>query len=118
MSYAAGAVRQFGEGPLSRAVAWVYTLLIVEALFVLTTVAGLIPLMLLDRDASNGPLAAACALPLGPALSAALYAVARRRLDLTDLKPATAFWRGYRLNVGGVLRMWCPWLSWCRPAAR
>ncbi len=46
------------------------------------------PLVLLDRDASNIPLVAACAMPVGPALSAALYALRRRGPDLTDLHPA------------------------------
>lgn len=104
--------REFGEGTLSRIVAQVYTFLAIELLFLVTTVPGLIPLVLLDRDASNIPLAALCALPVGPALSAALYALNRRRLDLADLRPAAAFWRGYRMNAGGVLRIWVPLLAW------
>jgi hypothetical protein len=105
-----GADRRLGEGPLARAAVLVYTLLIVELLLVLTTAPSLVLLILLDRDASNLPLAAACALPLGPALSAALYALARVRLDLTDLKPGTAFWHGYKINLAGVLRIWIPFL--------
>jgi hypothetical protein len=104
--------REFGEGPLARAAALIYTLLVVELLFVLTTVPGLVGLILLDRDASNAFLAAACALPIGPALSAALYALHRRSRDLTELRPATAFWRGYREGVRGALTMWVPWLVW------
>ncbi|WP_182903017.1 hypothetical protein [Microbispora sp. H10830] len=105
-------IRRFGQGPLSRASALVYTLLVVELLVLVTAVPGLIGLVLLDRDAANVPLAAACALPAGPALSAALYAVHHRRLDLTDLHPATAFWRGYRMNVRGVVKLWIPLLAW------
>lgn len=101
---------QFGAGPLSRIAALVYTLLVVEGLLLVATLPGLVPLVLLDRDASNVPLAAACALPLGPALSAAVYALHRRSRDITDLRPAAAFWRGYRMNVLDVLRMWVPWL--------
>lgn len=102
--------REFGAGPLSRGAALIYTLMMIEVLFALTTLPGLVPLVLLDRDASNIPLYAICALPLGPALSAAVYAFARRSVDLTDLKPASAFWRGYRLNLRGVLRVWVPFL--------
>src|SRR3712207_5924688 len=91
---------QFGEGPLSRAAAFVYTLLVIEVLLVVTSLPGIVPLLLLQRDASNVPLAALCAVPFGPALSAAVFALRHRRLDLTDLKPAIAFWRGYRLNLG------------------
>ncbi len=105
-------IRRFGQGPLSRASALVYTLLVVELMVLVTTVPGLIGLVLLGRDAANVPLAAACALPAGPALSAALYALHHRRLDLTDLHPATAFWRGYRMNVRGVVKLWIPWLAW------
>ncbi len=103
---------RFGEGPLARACALVYTLLVVELLFLLTTVPGLIGLVLLGRDATNIPLAALCLIPAGPALSAALYALHHRRLDLTDLHPGAAFWRGYRANLRGVVKLWIPWLLW------
>ncbi|MEU4406894.1 DUF624 domain-containing protein [Streptosporangium sp. NPDC023963] len=103
---------RFGEGPLARASALVYTLLVVELLFLLTTVPGLIGLVLLGRDATNIPLAALCLIPAGPALSAALYALHHRRLDLTDLHPGAAFWRGYRANLRGVAKLWIPWLLW------
>ncbi len=110
MSDQVSADRQFGEGPLSRATALVYTLLVVELMLLVTTLPGLVPLVLLDRNASNVPLAVACALPLGPAVSAGVFALYRHRGDLTDLKPAKAFWRGYRINVRGVLAVWVPWL--------
>ncbi len=103
--------REFGEGPLARVAALVYNLLTVELLLFAATLPGLVPLVLLDRDASNAPLAVACAIPLGPALSAALFALRRRGADLADLKPAAQFWRGYKLNAGAVLRVWIPWLA-------
>jgi hypothetical protein len=103
--------QQFGTGPLSRAAAWVYTLLAVELLLLVTTVPGLVLLVLLAHDASNLPLVALCAVPIGPGLSAALYALHHHRADLTDLRPAAAFWRGYRLNAAGALRLWVPWLA-------
>ncbi|MFI6738373.1 hypothetical protein ACIBI9_36075 [Nonomuraea sp. NPDC050451] len=104
------AQRRFGEGPLSRAATLIYSLLVVEGLFLVATAPGLIALTLLGGDAANVPLVAACALPLGPALSAALYALRHRSRDLTDLHPAAAFWRGYKANVRGVLKIWVPWL--------
>jgi hypothetical protein len=103
---------RFGTGPLARAAALIYTLLVVEALFLVTGGVGLVPLVLLDRDASNLPLVAVCALPAGPALSAAIYALRRRSGDLADLSPARAFLRGYRLNTAGALALWVPWLVW------
>ncbi|MER7890011.1 DUF624 domain-containing protein [Micromonospora sp. NPDC094482] len=112
MSDTTQARRQFGDGPLSRAAARVYTLLVVELLLLLTTLPGLVPLVLLDRDVSNLPLVALCLLPLGPAVCAALYALRHQRPDLTDLRPATVFWRGYRANLRGALLVWAPALLW------
>ena len=112
MSNAVGTWERFGAGPLSRVATIVYQLLVVELLLLLTAGPGLVLLVLLDRDASNLPLVAAFALPAGPALSAALYALHHRGLDLTDLRPWAAFWRGYRLNVRGVLPLWAAWLVW------
>ncbi|MFG1613663.1 hypothetical protein ACGFI3_12935 [Nonomuraea wenchangensis] len=107
----AAAGSRFGEGPLSRAAALIYTLMVVEAMFLLAVAPGLAALTLLGGDVSNVPLAALCALPLGPALSAALYALRRRSRDLADLRPAAAFWRGYRVNAAGALKIWAPWLA-------
>jgi len=112
VSAVTGAAKRFGEGPLSRVASFVYTVLVVEVLLVATTLPGFAALVLLAPDASNLPLAAACALPAGPALSAGLYALDRRRLDLTDLHPAAAFGRGYRLNARDVLVTWTAWLAW------
>ena len=102
----------FGTGPLSRAAALVYTLLVVELLVLISTAPGLALVVLLDRDASNLPLVAVAALPVGPALSAAVYALRRRGRDLTDLAPAAAFRRGYRMNLRGVLLIWLPCSAW------
>lgn len=112
MSGTAQVWRQFGDGPLSRITSRVYILLVVELLLLLTTVPGLLPLLLLGRDPSNLPLVALFLLPVGPAISAALYALRHQRLDLTDLRPAALFWRGYRANLAGTLRVWVPTLLW------
>ncbi|SCG67862.1 DUF624 domain-containing protein [Micromonospora humi] len=112
MSFAAGHRREFGDGPLSRAAASVYTLLAVEVWLLLGTLPGLVALVLLDRDASNLPLVAVALLPVGPAVSAALHTLRHQRPDLTDLRPAAAFRRAYRANLVGVLRVWAPTLLW------
>lgn len=102
----------FGTGPLSRAAALIHTLVIVEALLLLTAAPGLAGLLLLTPDPANLPLAALCLLPLGPAVSAALYALHHRSRDLTELHPARAFLRGWRLNAVPVLKLWAPLLTW------
>ncbi|PTH89506.1 hypothetical protein C9J60_00385 [Streptomyces sp. A244] len=101
----------FGTGTLSRASALVHTLLTVEALLLLTASPGLAALLLLDPAPANLPLAALCLLPLGPALSAALYAL-HHRSDLTELHPARAYLRGLRLNAVPALKLWIPLLVW------
>ncbi|GAA4084095.1 DUF624 domain-containing protein [Nonomuraea soli] len=101
----------FGSGPLSRAGALIYSLIVTELLFLATGAPALVLLTLLERDAGNAPLAALCVAPLGPAASAALYAVRHRGRDLADLHPARVFWRGYRANAAGALKVWLPWLA-------
>lgn len=112
MSTPAPASTAFGDGPLSRAAALIHTLVTVEALLLVAAAPGLAGLSLLEPDASNLPLAAVCLLPLGPALSAALYALHHRDRDLTDLHPARTYWRGWRLNAVPSLKLWAPLLTW------
>lgn len=102
----------FGTGALSRAAALIHTVLTVEALLLLAASPGLAGLFLLRPDPANLPLAALCLLPLGPALSAALYALHHRSRDLTELRPARAFLRGWRLNAVPALKLWAPLLAW------
>jgi hypothetical protein len=111
MSAASAARREFGDGPIAKAAATVYTLLAIEGLLLLAVAPGLVVLGALDRDASNVPLAALCALPVGPAWSAALYAWHHRSRDLTELHPARAYVRGYRSGAWEALRLWAPWLG-------
>ncbi|MFI1705427.1 hypothetical protein [Streptomyces griseoruber] len=107
-----GTATDFGTGLLSRAAALVHTLLTVEALFLVAAAPGLAGLLFLGPDPANLPLAALCLLPLGPAASAALYALHHRSRDLTDLHPARVYGRGWRLNAIPVLKLWTPLLTW------
>ncbi|MEY9995020.1 hypothetical protein ABIE67_007052 [Streptomyces sp. V4I8] len=102
----------FGAGALSRAAALIHTLLTVEALLLLAASPGLAGLLLTGPDPANLPLAAVCLLPLGPALSAALYALHHRSRDLTELHPARTYARGWRLNALPSLKLWTPLLAW------
>lgn len=95
------------KGPLGRATATVYRVLILELLFLIAASPGLLLLFTLAPDPSNIPLAAAALLPVGPALSAVVFAWSRSAGE-ESLQPGKHFWRGYRLNALGVLRWW--WL--------
>lgn len=108
--------REFGEGPLARITSLVYRLITIDGLLIAAVLPGLVPLVLLSRDAADAPLAVACLIPVGPAVSAALFALRRRSgdgggSDITDLRPAAEFRRGYALNAGGALRLWLPYLA-------
>ncbi|WP_299039301.1 hypothetical protein [uncultured Pseudokineococcus sp.] len=96
-----------GEGPLSRVTGVVHWFLVVEVMLVLTTAPGLVVALLLAPVASNLPLYALCAVPVGPAVAAALHAW-RGFLADPDDEPSRRFLRGYRLDVLDALRAWVP----------
>jgi hypothetical protein len=103
----AGSGREFGDGPLSRTCAAIYTVLVVEVLLLAGTAPGLVLLTVLAPQARNLPLFALAAMPAGPALSAALVTLRSPR-DLADLHPAVTFARAYRRNTVAVLSLWGP----------
>src|SRR5690606_34660811 len=104
------AARDLGEGPLSRGSTVVYWFVVLEALLVVTTLPTIVAFLLLEQHASNIPLYALALVPVGPALSASVFAwrVFAREPDLTPLRH---FWRGYRLNVMTALTVWIPALA-------
>ena len=106
------AVKEFGSGPLSRASAFIYTLIVVEVMLVVASLPGLVPLVFVVAAGADLTLVFACAIPIGPALSAAIYALRHRSGDLADLRPARQFWRGYRLNLRAVAPVWLIGLFW------
>ena len=105
-----GARREFGEGVLGRATALVYWHLIVEVLLVVAVLPGAVASLFLERTPGNAPLFALCLLPVGPAVSAGLFAL-RDRTKAEGLTPASSFWRGYRLNWADALKVWAPGLA-------
>ena len=101
---------EIGAGILSRIASVVYWFVVIEAMLLLTTAPGFLALLFLDRSAGNAPLIGLSFAPVGPALSAAVYAW-RVFLNDRDLSPARHFRRGYRLNWLDVLRWWLPALA-------
>lgn len=94
-------------GTLGRATGVVYWFLVVELCFLLAAAPGFIGLLLLERDASNIPLFALMLVPVAPAFSAALHALARRTAD-SDLVIWPRFWHGWLMGVVDVLKIWVP----------
>lgn len=101
-----------GHGALGRLTAVVYWFATVTVLLALAASPSIVLLLLLDRSASNVLLAALALVPVGPALSAALYTMRDRdrvgRDADAELTPARSFVRGYRLGLADVLRVWAP----------
>jgi len=98
---------EVGKGSIGKMSKVIYWYGIMSALLALTALPSLVIAFLLAQDASNIPLFALAMLPLGPAISAALYTV-RARYRSEDAGPWRAFWRGYRLNFFTVLKFWVP----------
>jgi hypothetical protein len=92
---------------LGRVTAVVYWYLMVEALLVVAVLPGALGSLFLERTPGNAPLFALCLVPVGPAVSAALFAL-RDRTRAEGLTPASSFWRGYRLNWADALKVWVP----------
>jgi hypothetical protein len=86
--------------------------MVIGFLLVVTSLPAILLLAFLSPDISNIPLAALCAVPVGPALSAAIYALHHRRRDLTELRPSRQFFHAYRLNVRAVAPVWVIGLAW------
>jgi len=105
-----GQAAEIGEGFLARGAAVVQWYLVVDLLMVLVAAPGLVAAMLLAPAGSNAPLLVLAALPVGPAVAAALYAFQVADTD-RDLSPGRHFWRGLRLNTVDVLKMWVPGLA-------
>jgi hypothetical protein len=92
---------------LGRVTAVVYWYVMVEALLVVAVLPGALGSLFLERTPGNAALFALCLVPVGPAVSAALFAL-RDRTRAEGLTPASSFWRGYRLNWADALKVWIP----------
>ena len=103
-------VREFGDGVLARGAAAVHRVLVIELALLVAAAPGLALLALLLPDVSNAPLAALALVPVGPAVSAAVFAW-RACLAEPGLEPMRHFARGYRANVRDVLAWWVPTLA-------
>ncbi|MBD3943209.1 DUF624 domain-containing protein [Microbacterium sp. NEAU-LLC] len=93
------------HGALGRVTGAVYWFVVVELCFLLAAAPGLAGILLLARDASNLPLYALCLVPIGPAYSAAMSAIAGRS---DELSVWPRFWRSYAHNLVDVLWVWVP----------
>lgn len=104
---AAGGRREFGEGPLFRVTTVVLWFVVVELCLVIALLPSIALTFVLAPDATNLPLFALAAIPVGPALAAAFFTW-RTFDEERDAAPSRRFRRGYRLNLGDALRVWVP----------
>ena len=96
---------EIGSGVLSRMAAGVYRLLVLAVFLILMCGPTLVAWTVLGDAAANAAFFVIALLPVGPALSAAVYAM-RTWAASPDLSPARALWRGYRLNFLDTMKWW------------
>lgn len=113
MSTTAGASRadftdEIGRGPLSRATAAVYRMLVLQAQLMLATLPTAAAILLLAPDPSNLPLFVLALIPAIPALVAGVATV-RAASASPDLSPGRHFFAAYRRDL-------IPTVRWAAPA--
>jgi len=96
-----------GTGPLSQLVQAVYQHAALAACLVAGCAPTVVVLTLVSSTTTNVPLFVLAQLPVGPVLSAGLYAVRGWRAEPGG-EPFALFWRGVKMNTLDVLRWWVP----------
>ena len=95
------------SGALGKGTKVIFWLLAVTFFLALTSIPAILVTLFLAPDPSNFPFFALALLPLGPAISAGLWAI-RARYRSEDAGPTRAFWHGYRANFLPALSVWVP----------
>lgn len=96
---------EIGQGILSRMTATTYRLMVLAAFLILMCAPTLLVWTLLGANSANIGFFVIAMLPVGPALSAAIYGLRAWSLS-PDLSPARALWRGYKLNFRDTMKWW------------
>ncbi|MCL2594429.1 MAG: DUF624 domain-containing protein [Promicromonosporaceae bacterium] len=106
--------KMFGDGPISVFSNGIYRFLMITLMMIAACLPTLLLLMWpagIPEDAPPAIMMPALmvlfCIPLGPALSAGLYAMRAASTD-EGLTPVRSFWRGYRLNWLAALKVWVP----------
>lgn len=98
---------EHGSGPLSQLAGVVFRYTVLGVCLVVTCAPTLVALVLLGLAGAAAPFGVLALLPVAPALSAGLWAVRGWQRD-PESSALGLFVRGYRRNVGDVLRWWVP----------
>lgn len=96
---------EIGQGILSRMTSTIYRLMVLAAFLVLMCAPTLMVWTMLGANSANIGFFVVAMLPVGPALSAAIYGL-RAWTTSPDLSPARALWRGYKLNFRDTMKWW------------
>ena len=99
------------DSVVGRACALAHRLLMVGVWTAVTCSPTVAAGLALGGDASNVPLLAMTALPVGPAVAAAVHTLRAHRPDLADLHPSADFRHGLRVSAVPALRVWAPFLA-------
>ncbi|MCL1801948.1 MAG: YesL family protein [Promicromonosporaceae bacterium] len=98
-----------GHGILGKISLAIYWYLVLTLLIVVSSLPAILLLLLLQPVPQNFFLIPLAMIPIGPAISAGLYAV-RARYRHEDRGPWRSFVRGYRMNFVAVIKLWIPFL--------
>ncbi|PYI39421.1 hypothetical protein CVS30_05540 [Arthrobacter psychrolactophilus] len=96
---------EVGQGILSRMSASLYRFIVLAGFLALMCAPTLVLWTLLGANAANSAFFVIALLPVGPALSAAVYGL-RAWTATPDLSPARALWQGYRTNFRDTMKWW------------
>ena len=97
-----------GKGFLVTIGGWVYWLVVIELLLLLTCLPTLLAFLMTGWSGSGVLVAGLSLVFVGPALAAALFAW-RKKLTDPDMSPAKHFFRGYKVAVKDMVIWWVPW---------
>jgi len=96
-----------GKGFLVTIGSWIYWIVVIEVLLVLTCLPTLVAFLLTGWSGTGVLIAGLSMIFVGPAMAAALFAW-RKKLTDSDMSPARHFFRGYRVSVKDVALWWVP----------
>lgn len=97
----------FSQGPLSHATVGLTRHMLLAMCLIVASSPALIATVLLGNTLGNVGWLVLAQIPLAPAFSGGLYVVRNWRASDT-LSVWRPFWRGFRMNLGDVLKWWVP----------
>jgi len=97
-----------GKGFFAILGSWVYWVLVIELLLLLTCLPTFLCFLLTGWTGTGALIAGLSLVFVGPGIAAALFAWRKRFTD-PDMSPVKHFFRGYAVSLKDVILWWIPW---------